>query len=164
MKRHDLLLPYRFKMAGWVILGAGVLLWAIWLLGGTEWDFSINNIRALVGMSPIVADPGIPGLSRFTAETGLMETVTSVLIILGAYLAGFSRCKDEDEFTEHLRYRSLTVMVVALMAIELVLTVFCYGFNYLICQNMLVKLAPMFYVIYFYILVVMERRRDRDEE
>ncbi len=163
MKRHDLLLPYRFKMAGWVILGVGVLLWVIWLLGGTEWDFSVNTIRALVGMQPIVVDSGIPGLgSRFNAETGLMQTLTSVLIILGAYLAGFSRCKEEDEFTEHLRYRSLTVTVVALMAIELVLTVFCYGFSYLVHQNVLVKLAPMFYVLYFYILVIMERRRNEE--
>lgn len=161
MKRKNLLLPYRVKKAGWAILGVGVMLFIAYIIN-VDWDFSVNTIRSWLGMVPIEVSGGIPGLSSFNAETGLMNTVTAVLILMGSYLVGFSQCKEEDEYTEHLRYRSLTVTMVALMALELVVMFACWGFAYLVTQNILVKMAPLFYVTYFYILLWTERRKNEE--
>lgn len=161
MKRHDFLLPYRTKCVGWVILGIGVLLWGAWLIGNGEWDFSINSIRSLLGITTIEAD-SMASFLAFSPNTGLMGTVTSVLIILGTYLSGFSRCKEEDEFTQYLRYRALTVTVLGLMTLDLVVVLFCWGLNFLIIRNILVKLSPIFYVFYFHFLSWRERRRNEE--
>lgn len=100
MKRNDFLLSNRVKNTGWAILGTGVLLWIAWLISNGELDFSINNIRQLLGLAPIDGDGTMADLAQFTASSGLVPTITSVLILIGSYLAGFSRCKDEDEFTQ----------------------------------------------------------------
>lgn len=162
MKRNDFLLSNRVKNTGWAILGTGVLLWIAWLISNGELDFSINNIRQLLGLAPIDGDGTMADLARFTASSGLVPTITSVLILIGSYLAGFSRCKDEDEFTQYLRYRALTVTVVGLMAINLVVELLCWGINYLVVRNILVKLSPIFYVVYFHLMVIRERRRNEE--
>lgn len=162
MKRHDLLLPYKVKTVGWVILGMGTLLWAAWWLSGGRCDFSVNSIRSMFGMPRLEVGGYITGLSSFCAETELVSTIARALILLGAYLAGFSRCKDEDEFTEHLRYRALTATVVGLMAAELLVVAFCYGTVYLMTQHILVTVSPMFYVLYFHLLAWRERRRNEE--
>lgn len=162
MKRNDFLLSNRVKNTGWAILGTGVLLWIAWLISNGELDFSINNIRQLLGLAPIDVDGTMADLARFTASSGLVPTITSVLILIGSYLAGFSRCKDEDEFTQYLRYRALTVTVVGLMAINLVVQLLCWGINYLVVRNILVKFSPIFYVVYFHLMVIRERRRNEE--
>lgn len=159
MKRKDLLLPYRCKIAGWVVLGFGLLLSAAWTISNGNWDFSVNSIRQLLGLP--VTETEI-GWDRFTAAAGLMGTLTSVLILIGAYLAGFSRCKDEDEFTEHLRYRALTVTMVGLMAFYLLAEVFCWGLKYLTITALLVRISPLLYVAYFHLLVWRERRKNEE--
>lgn len=162
MKRHVCLLPYRAKCAGWVILGTGVLLWAAWILGNGDWDVSLNNIRSLLGMDTIQVDGDPLGLGGFNAETGLASTCTSVLILIGSILAGFSRCKEEDEFTQYLRYRALSVTILGLMVLDLMVVLFFWGASFLIVQNVLVKLSPIFYVVYFHLLVLRERRRHEE--
>ncbi len=162
MKRNDLLLPNRVKNTGWAILGTGVVLWAVWIISNGEWDFSINDIRRILGMAVPEEEYSLSDLVRFTANSGLVQTITSVLILIGSYLAGFSRCKDEDEFTQYLRYRALTVTVISLMAIDLVVVLCLWGINFLMVRNVLVKLSPIFYVIYFHLMVVRERRRNEE--
>lgn len=160
MKRNDLLLSNRVKNTGWAILGTGVLLWTAWILSNGEWDFSINDIRQLLGMAP--REEVSLDLTRFNVRSGLMQTLTSVLILIGSYLAGFSRCKDEDEFTQHLRYRALTITVIGLMALDLLVQLLLWGLNFLFVQNLLVKVSPIFYVVYFHLTVLRERRLNEE--
>lgn len=156
-------MPYTCKKVGWAILGMGILLLAIWSISDSEFDFCLNDIRSLLGMNPIgVKDEGIGNLSGFDANTQLVNTLTSVLILVGSLLVGFSRCRCEDEFTQYLRYRALTVVMMLLLAIHLLVEFFCWGVSYLLIRAFLVKLTPLVYVVYFQLSVLTNRRRNEE--
>ncbi len=162
MKRNDLLMPYAYKKIGWVLLGMGVLFLMIWLTTDGQFDFSINSIRSLLGMEPIKVENYITGLSGFNAETGMLNTLTTILILIGSLLVGFSRCKNEDEFTQFIRYRAMTIVFIALIAMHLIMEVCFWGFNYLLIRNFAIKVTPIVYILCFYIMVLMERRRNEE--
>ncbi len=157
MKQNKLLLPHACKSVGWVMLGIGAILLVLWLT--LDFDFSINDIRNMLGMSPLqrAADKSI--LTNFTVDTVLMNTTLSVLFIIGGLLVGFSRCRQEDEFTEHIRYRALTVTMYILLATALITEIFCWGISAMVVSRVLHMLFPVFYVLYLHITLYVERRR-----
>lgn len=160
MKRNNLLLPYACKSAGWVLLGIGVILTILWLT--IDFDFSINDIRELLGLSPIDIPADKPVLICFTADTQLMNRTLSVLFILGGFLAGFSRCRVEDEFTEYIRYRALTITMFILLAVALITELFFWGLKALIISALLHMFFPIFYVLYLHITLYIERKRNEE--
>ncbi len=155
-------MPHACKSVGWVVLGVGILLMVIWIVSDSNFDFTINDIRRLLGLAAIATPADVPGLTNFTADSGLLNTTVSVLIIVGGYLVGFSLCKEEDEFTEHIRYRALTVTMFILLGVGLITEIFCWGWRSLIVRNMLHMFFPVFYVLYLQITLYVERRRNEE--
>lgn len=160
MKKHSLLLPHACKKAGWVVLVLGVLLVTLYEIAGERFDFSFNDVLSLVGLTPIAVESH--SFAGFSADSGLMFTIVLVLLLMGSFLTGFSRCREEDEFTEHLRYRALTVTMFILMGVQLVASLFFWGLDYLVWQSEVVMWAPLFYVVCLHVMLLVERRRDEE--
>ncbi len=153
MKKHNLLLPHSFMVAGWIIASVGVVTFLLAVIFDIE--FSFNDIRVLLGLDKIEVK-GMIGLSRLTADSSLVYTISSIGIIIGSYFAGFSRCREEDEFTQYLRYRALTITMFLLLSSSLVVQIFCWGLNFLVVQNIFSAISPLFYMLLFHITLFLK--------
>lgn len=87
------LLPYRFQMVGWIILGASLLATIVGLL------FSKN-----------------PSDQMATLYLGGF-----LFALLGMLIAGLSREKQEDEFTVFLRTRSALTAISVMLGLRIVI-------------------------------------------
>ncbi len=89
-----MLLPYRFQVAGWIIIGLSFII----VICGTL--FSIKP--------PVESDVVVVGAS---------------ILFIGLFLIGLSREKQEDEFTIFLRTRSALTAVVIMFGLNILFVI-----------------------------------------
>ena len=91
--RNIYLLPYRFQWAGWAIAAVSLMFMAVSYFFGFE---AANLVRCQI--------------------YGLL------VLYLGLLLIGFSREKQEDEFTLHLRTSSALIAMLAIFVLSILLS------------------------------------------
>jgi len=140
--KSQLLLPYRYKRIGWIILipclVLGLLKWAI-----------INDHQTLTYVVNIYY------------KNVFFDIVTTVLvagILAGALLVVFSKEKQEDEFIEKLRLSSFGWAILINYLILFFCNLLFYGWSFLniIAVNMFTTL--LFYIIRFNYLLIRSKR------
>lgn len=96
--KNKLLFPHRFRVAGWFLLLAGILLFIAW----TKYDFKFSFLD--VGVVPEQGD-----LGAIFEDHNLTNELAGIGILAGLLLIAFSREKSEDERTTLLRLQSLQI-------------------------------------------------------
>ena len=136
------LLPRAFNKIGWVLFIPALLIVIIMSVGNLEID---NHFEVDVFA---VADNGfLSETSTFSIiKNGISDEILLVMIILGGLFVGFSKQKNEDEFTAQVRYESLVWAVYVNSAVMLFATIFIYGTYYL---N--VMMANLFTLLFFFV-------------
>ena len=99
---HQLLLPNKYKKAGWLILVPATILGIILLFTGFE-SMPLNTRVFAVLNNEILGK----NQSFNFIYTNVTPTIAGILFIAGALLVGFSKEKNEDEFISNLRLSSL---------------------------------------------------------
>ena len=89
-RKKLLLLPYGFQVAGWIIAGFSAILFLYGIL--------------FIDKPYIQNDPAVYGIGLF---------------LIGLFIIGFSREKQEDEFTIFLRTRSALTAVIIMFGLKL---------------------------------------------
>ena len=111
MQKKLYLLPHRFQMIGWILIGVSLF-------------FIIGSVVLLKGDD------------AFTAAGGGM-----IISFIGLLLAGLSREKQEDEFTVFLRTRSALAAVAFMFALKVVVALFVVTMAWLSIEEVIPKEA-----------------------
>jgi hypothetical protein len=80
----------------------------------------------------------------------LSDEISVTLVIVSLLFIGFSKLRDEDEYIQHIRLRSLQWSVYAFYAIFLALTFLVYGSAYLYVVMYNVPTVLLLFNIIFY--------------
>ncbi|CAN5836643.1 hypothetical protein BH11BAC4_BH11BAC4_18700 [soil metagenome] len=120
----QLLLPNRFKKAGWILLVAGII--AAIIIEGFHYTPHWLTMKV-----PTVLNDTTPGGFTGIIENDISDELIATLVILGALLVAFSREKTEDEGIAMLRLSSLMWAVLVNYVILLLAVLLVYGFPFL---------------------------------
>lgn len=150
------LLAHKYKTLGWILLILGLLGGIYLLFNDLESDllkvpvFSIFN-------EPIIGEKG----SFHIIENSIFDELTSILIIIGGLIVGFTKEKIEDEYIAKLRTESLIWAIVFNYAVLFLGVVFVYGLSFfqVLVFNMFTPL--FFFIIRFNFLKL---KSNSDEE
>lgn len=146
---HKLLLPNKYKKAGWLILVPATILGIILLFTGFE-SMPLNTRVFAVLNNEILGK----NQSFSFIYTNVTPTIAGILFIAGALLVGFSKEKNEDEFISNLRLSSLLWAVLVNYILLLFAFAFIYGTSFLsvMLYNMftvlIIFIARFNYVLY----------------
>jgi hypothetical protein len=145
---NKLLLPHKYKKAGWILLVPSIVLGIFVTVTGFEPEWLDARVFSFF--------PGqLPGKYRVMGLTyaNLASTIVGVLFIIGALLTGFSKEKNEDEFISNLRLSSLLWAVLVNYSLLLLAFIFIYGMAFLnvMIYNMFTVLL-LFIIRFNYIL------------
>lgn len=146
---HQLLLPNKYKKAGWLILVPATILGIILLFTGFE-GMPLNTRVFAVLNNEILGK----NQSFSFIYTNVTPTIAGILFIAGALLVGFSKEKNEDEFISNLRLSSLLWAVLVNYILLLFAFTFIYGTSFLsvMLYNMftvlIIFIARFNYVLY----------------
>ncbi|MFT4093097.1 MAG: hypothetical protein QM640_05605 [Niabella sp.] len=156
---YKLLLPNKYKKAGWFILVPATILGIILML--TDFEGMPLNAKVFA-----VFNNEILGKSqsfRFI-YANVTNTVEGVLFIIGALLVGFSKEKNEDEFISNLRLSSLLWAVLVNYVLLIFSFLFIYGTAFLnvMLYNMFTVLI-IFIVRFNYVLYRNSKSMSNEE-
>lgn len=154
-----LLLPHRVKLPGLVLFVISGIIGLTQTLTGYElpalkWTvFSLSN-TAFLGKQ-----------QHFSwTQTNVTATLLGILFIMGGMMAGFSKEKVEDEYTQTLRLSALTWAVWVNYSILLLAFVLVYGLDFLSVMvfNMFTTLL-LFNMRYYFLLYLAKYPKNHDE-
>ena len=153
------------KRVGWVLFVPFAIMGLILIFGHNEWLPALPcKVIALfngpewatdktVGPSPIV---------QIITDNMIEEVIIFGLAIALALIA-FSREKDEDEFIEHLRAKSLVWSLKVNMALILVATLFLYNSNFMAFTWIYLFGVPLLFAIKFEVELYCFRHQSDEE-
>ncbi|MBO4654193.1 MAG: hypothetical protein J5644_01440 [Bacteroidales bacterium] len=163
MKNTKFLLPSKFKNAGWWILGITLVLTVIYFAFESQCHFSFNDIRNLLGMDSLQSkfefSSFLPG-----PDSDLLFSLIGILLIVGGIFIGFSRNKEDDEFIEQLRYKSLILSLYINSALLVLCLIFIWGFDFLTVMQFNIFSVLYVFIICFYIRLYINKRSLRHEK
>lgn len=143
------LLPNRFKNIGWVIFIPS-LIWGLIMI-----IFEINFEDFKIHL-PVFFNSGLLSESGFFQITKVdwVTNLTGLLIIIGGLLVGFSNEKNEDEYINFLRLKSVfwSLMISYLIVLILFLTI--YGMAFFNVMILAMYLPLILYIFKFNYLLL----------
>ncbi len=129
------LLPNRWKPFGWALLSAASILLVSALLNEGQplfdwtatipWPFEAKEAGLLSVFQ------GFEYSKDGTITLQLMDELSSLCVIAGLLIVGFSRIKNEDERTAQMRLESLQWAIYGNTLILILCVIFIYGLDFL---------------------------------
>ena len=142
MKRKSLLLPFFFRLPGFILLMTGSV------FGIMRFWFDIKpkflTMRVFAFYSEYLAEKYF----RFVRDN-MSEELVGVLLVVGAWMVAFSRDKNETEEKSALRIRAFYISAF----LQMIFLVFCllttFGIAYIYMLMMYMILPPAsFFIVY----------------
>lgn len=149
------LLPHKYKLLGWIFLILGLICGIYLLFNDLESDLLKVPVISLFN-EPIIGKKG----SFQIIENSIFDELTSMLIIVGGLIVGFSKEKIEDEYIAKLRTESLIWALVFNYIVLFLGIVFVYGLSFfqVLVFNMFTPL--LFFIIRFNFLKLKSNSDD----
>jgi hypothetical protein len=155
---NTLLLPYRYKRLGWILLVLSITLFIISLI-----NRDLINWTALV--YAISSDELLGEHEWFVwKNTEIAETLMGVLFIIGGLLVSFSKERIEDEFIEKLRLSSWMWAVGVNYLLLLFAFVFVYGSSFLNVMIYGMFTVLIIFILRFNFILLKSKRQSQDEK
>lgn len=120
------LLPNKYKTIGWILFIFGILSGCYIYLSDYESSLLSINVLAIFNENYM---HDTRSLFRII-ENDIVDELTSISIILGGLIIGFSKEKVEDEFIYKLRHDSLVWAILINYVILLFAVVFVYNMTF----------------------------------
>lgn len=138
----DLLLPYRWKFAGYFLTFAGSIMAALYLW----FDFRFSApVFALVSSF-------LETRMFVSFRTNIADELILVLLISGIGLIAFTEEKTESEIPESVRSGAMAKAIVSNYIFLLFSVLFVYGSGFLAILMLNLISLPVFYLFFFYLL------------
>lgn len=150
------LLPHKYKTLGWFLLAIGLIGGIYLLFNDLESDLLKVPVFSIFD-EPIIGQKG----TFHIIENSIIDELTSIFIIIGGLLVGFTKEKIEDEYIAKLRTESLIWAIVFNYIILFLGIMFVYGLSFfqVLVFNMFTPL--LFFIIRFNFLKL---KSNSDEE
>lgn len=135
------LFPHSCKKWGWILFFIGLSLGVFARINNFETDqYLVTKVWALINDSLL-------SKTYFQwIENGLLDEIIIALIGIGGILIGFSKIKEEDEYSFQLRTESLIWSFYINFALLLISTFLIYGIAYF--EIMIYQLFSMLHILY----------------
>lgn len=153
--KTNYLLPNKYKTLGWVLFSIGIIAGIIQVFSGYESYALTTKVFAIYG------DPFIGESSFFTViYNSIVDELTTLIIIIGGLIIGFTKEKIEDEFIYKLRTESLVWAIIFNYAVLAFTVIFVYdlAFFHILVFNMFTPL--IFFIIRFNFLKLKSRSHE----
>jgi hypothetical protein len=155
---NTLLLPYRYKRLGWILLVLSITLFII----------SLVNRDLINWTAPIYAISSDELLGEHEwfvwKNTEIAETLMGVLFIIGGLLVSFSKEPIEDEFIEKLRLSSWMWAVGVNYLLLLFAFVFVYGSSFLNVMIYGMFTVLIIFILRFNFILLKSKRQSQHEK
>ena len=158
MTESKMLLPYRWKKIGWLLLIPFFVLGLFYLVSGD--DFTFNFAHLHFGANTFFS--GGNWLFSLT-NNDFTDEIISIGLIVGILLTAFSKEKVEDEWVARTRLDAMLWAVYLNTILLLLSIIFLYGDYF--WQVMILNLftAPLFFLLRFrYVLWQSEKENNNE--
>ncbi|MFN4074584.1 MAG: hypothetical protein ACK4HC_01590 [Cloacibacterium sp.] len=142
------LFPCRFKKIGWLIFIPSLCLGILYLIFSTSLEIQGVHIPVVYNSGLIFGIGGEQGFFK-TAEVDWLMNLLGILIIIGGILVGFSAEKNEDEYINFLRLKSVFWSLKISYLIVLILFLTIYGMAFFNVMILSMYLPLVLYVFKF---------------
>ena len=152
------LLPHKFKKLGWVLFVFGLIIGAVVVFGGYDFDILKVNVISIYDEGGFFG--GDKGFFNII-ENSIIDELAGLSVIVGGMLVGFTKEKVEDEFIFKLRNNSLVWAIIFNYIVLAITIIFVYDFSFfhVLVFNMFTPL--LFFVFRFNFL---KFKSSSDEE
>ncbi|MFD1614041.1 hypothetical protein [Gelatiniphilus marinus] len=157
--KTNYLLPNKFKIYGWILLGIGIILGIYLKSKDFETNILVTNVISALHENNFLYPE--KGYSYFKViENDIIDEICALLIIIGGILVGFSKEKIEDEYIYKLRKDSLVWAIITNYIILMLTIIFVYNFTFfdVLVFNMFTPL--LFFIIRFNFLKLKSRSHE----
>ncbi len=156
---HELLLPNRYKLIGWIIMIPSFMVGIYLIISGYE--ASWLNVKML-SIFPAELFGEQKYFSMVTIN--LTNTLISVLFLIGCLIVGFTKEKNEDEFIAKIRLSSLLWAVLVNYILLLLAFIFVYGPSFLNVMIYNMYTVLLIFIIRFNYLLYKNSKWVSDEK
>jgi hypothetical protein len=150
--RQNLLLPYRFKTAGWILLIPSLI---IGIALNFVLPYFLENYEYKEGAS-------LSSILDFVYEWG--NTIIITCLVIGVLFTAYSREKIEDELTSQIRLNSLMLALYIYSAVVILITLFVYDFDYVMYMTYSVLGFMLLFLAIFRLQLWRLRKEGSNEE
>lgn len=139
------LLPHKYKTLGWILFIIGIVAGIILYFNEFESSQLTTKVFAILDVNDFT------GKRKFfnIIENDIIDEITSIFIIIGGLIVGFSKEKIEDEYIHKLRHESLVWAIIFNYTVLLFTIVFVYNLSFfdILVFNMFTPL--IFFIVRF---------------
>ncbi|MBR9861230.1 hypothetical protein GYB22_10890 [bacterium] len=144
--KNRFLLPRKFLPIGIILTAIGAALGIAYL---NEWILPFFEIN--------IETQGFDALFKRTNYQG---DVAITCLLIGLYILGFTKRKEEDEFIDHLRYQSLLVTLLVQNLVLLITTWIIGGSDYFLVMTLnLFSFLILFNIIFLVRLALLRKNQ-----
>ena len=153
------LFSHKYKLLGWVLFLAGIVLGIILLLNEIEYPNWEINVFPLISENDIFSNPSFEW-----SKNNIADELASILVIIGCILVSFSKTKEEDEYISKIRMDSLiwATYVNYIILILAILFIFDISFFNVLIYNMFTIL--LFFMLRFHYVLYKTKKSIGNEE
>jgi len=151
MKTRIKLLPYRFKIVGWILTIPAFATGLWFMIAEPDFEAMTFMVPAIIGETD----------GSFIGETGyfimnrnnLMDELIGTVLMAGLLLLCFTRERQEDEYIARVRYESMQWAVLVQMLVFIIAMLSIYGLPFWNFMLVNLFLLPLVFVIRYYFLI-----------
>ncbi len=166
--KTTLLLPNKYKKIGWMIFIPGLIFGLLLIFKVFEFNDSIFKIKVfqIIGKEfGFFVAPGEGGRIFFSfRENNIIDEILALFIIVGGFLVGFSKEKDEDEFIAHTRLESLLWSIYINYGFLLLSILFIYGEDFIYVWDIAMFSTLIIFIFRFNFILYKNSRMKSNEE
>lgn len=161
MKSTRLLFPHKFQPVGYVIWFLGLCLLSLNVF--FDLNFTIQDLRTLLGNN-VFSGVESGSVMSVTPETGLLFTISVIMLVLGSLFAGFSKFKIEDDYFKTIRFESMLMSFYLYVLYLLLVLLFTWHLRFLVFAVYGCFATMVFYIILLSIRIILARKGVVDEK
>ena len=162
MTKTRYLFPTYFKKIGWILFAIGVPLGLCFVFGILKDDFDFFRIKvfALADDNFLEGNGSAPGI----ITNNILNELIGIFIILGSFFIGFSKHKEEDEYIQQERLKSLTWATYINYGVLIIGLIFIYGLPFINVMIYSMFLTLILFVLRFQWMLSKAKRSLSHEE
>jgi hypothetical protein len=153
--RQILLLPHKFKTAGWIILVPSLILGIAMVTGLLDPDKLLGSFN-LSKLSP--KEPFASGAEQWS------NTILILGIVIGVLFTACSRERIEDELTSQIRLDALMIAFYIYFGAVILITLIFYGLGFVMFMTYSVLGFMLLFLTIFRLKLWRLRKEETDEE
>jgi len=163
MKTH-FLFPNKFKIVGWILFVPSFILFVLKILEVLPDGDATSFMK--VKTFAIYNEGFFFNKTRYfqMITNNISDEITTICIIIGGLLIGFSKLKNEDEMISQIRYESLVWATYFNYAIFIFCTLFIFGMVYLNVLYFNIFTLLLFFIIRFHYKIYKLNKTNQDDQ